>query len=99
LVGGIEAVSGGKMNNVELARKCLERIRDIADRGASSWDPQVVGWALQELSQVLLERTGDNHRYFEPVSAAEIDNLPALYQELDFINGVSEEFTRAARCH
>ena len=86
------------MNNVDLARKCLEVIRDIADRGAASWDPQIVGWALQELSQVLLERTGDEEICFEPVSAAAIENLAALYEELEFINGSSEEFGRPARC-
>jgi len=45
------------MNNVETARQCLRLIRDIADRGAdrgaSSWDPAVVGDALPELRQVM----------------------------------------------
>jgi hypothetical protein len=86
------------MNKVELARKCLERIRDIADRGASSWDPNVVGWALQELSQILFERTGTQDRYFEPVTPAEINDLPALCAELDFVHECSEEFGRPARC-
>ena len=47
---------------VEVARKCLGLIRDIAKRGAASWDPADVGYALQELSQVLLERTGIEDR-------------------------------------
>jgi hypothetical protein len=69
--------------NVEMARKCLGLIRDIADRGASSWDPNTVGYALQELSQVLLERTGTEDRMFEPISAEEIGDLSALYAELE----------------
>jgi len=56
-------------DQVELARKCLGLIRDIADRGASSWDPELVGYALEELSQALLERTGCEDRLFEPVHA------------------------------
>ncbi len=31
---------------VEVARKCLGLIRDIAERGAASWDPADVGYAL-----------------------------------------------------
>jgi hypothetical protein len=42
----------------------------------------VVGYALQELSQVLLDRIGTGERQFEPVSADEIHDLPALYVEL-----------------
>jgi hypothetical protein len=55
--------------NVELARKCLGLIRDIAERGALSWDPDDIGYALQELSQVLLERTGTEEDLARPVSA------------------------------
>jgi hypothetical protein len=70
--------------NVKLARKCLGLIRDIADWGASSSDLSNVGYALQELSQVLLERTGTQDRFFEPIPASEIENLDALYKELEF---------------
>src|ERR1019366_1618653 len=52
------------LRNVEQAKQCLRLIRDIADRGASSWDPRNVGYTLQELSQVLLERTGNEDRVF-----------------------------------
>jgi hypothetical protein len=76
--------------NVETARKCLGLIRDIAARGASSGDPEVIGYALQELSQVLLERTGTEERIFEPVPAGEIENLAALYEELEFVDHASE---------
>ena len=81
------------MNNVELARKCLTMIRDIAERGALSWDPNIVGWALQELTQVLVERTGEQDRLFEPVTAGEIDDLPALYEELTWVEAFSQDFT------
>ena len=78
------------MNNLELARKCLEWIRDTAGRGASSWDPNVIGYALQELSQVLYERTGVQERAFEPVAPDEIYDLPALLEELDFVDSLSQ---------
>ena len=79
--------------DIEMARKCLGLIRDIADRGASSWDPEAVGYALQELSQVLLERTGTEERIFEPVPAGEIENLAALYEELEFVDHCSESIS------
>jgi hypothetical protein len=85
--------------NLELARKCLGLIRDIADRGASSWDPEAVGYALQELSQVLLERTGLGDRIFEPVPAGEIGGLAALYEELEFVDRFSQELCRACKCN
>ena len=52
-----------RTNNMELAKKCLALVRDIAARGASSRNPDHVGYALQELSQVLLERTGTERSY------------------------------------
>jgi hypothetical protein len=58
-----------EQKNTELARRCLALIRDIAERGVLSWDPEHVGYALQELSQVLLERLGIEDRIFEPVPA------------------------------
>jgi hypothetical protein len=77
-----------------LARKCLELIRNIADRGASSWDPELVGYALEELSQVLLERTGCDDRLFEPVNAGQIPDLDRLYEELAFVDGASQDMVR-----
>jgi len=81
--------SGGS-RNVEEAKQCLRLIRDIADRGASSWNPEHVGYALQELTQVLLERTGATERAFDPVPASELADLDALLEELDFVNSCSE---------
>jgi hypothetical protein len=89
----------GKGTNVEMARKCLGLIRDIADRGALSWDPDDVGYALQELSQVLLERTGTQDRIFEPVPAGEIEDLAALYVELDFVDTGSQSLFASHGCH
>ena len=89
----------GSSTNLDLARKCLSLIRDIADRGAMSWDPETVGYALQELSQVLLERTGTEDRIFEPVAAGEIPDLAALYVELEWVNGFSQEFCASHRCN
>ena len=85
--------------NVETARKWLGLIRDIAERGALSWDPDDVGYALQELSQVLLERTGTQDRIFEPVPAGEIEDLAALYAELDFVDTGSQSLFASHGCH
>jgi len=86
---GTRLDSGGS-RNVEEAKQCLRLIRDIADRGASSWNPEHVGYALQELTQVLLERTGATERAFDPVPASELADLDALLEELDFVNSCSE---------
>jgi hypothetical protein len=83
--------------NIDQARRCLALIRDIADRGAWSHDPQIVGYALEELSQVLLERTGCQDRVFEPVSAEVIPNLPALLVELEFVESLITSM-EAIRC-
>jgi hypothetical protein len=85
--------------NVEKARQCLALIRDIADRGASSWDANVVGYALQELSQVLLERTGEDERSFEPIPADEISGLDELRVELEWVDGFSREMSVGQRCN
>jgi hypothetical protein len=37
--------------NVEMARKCLGLIRDIADRGASSWDANTVGFSAKRATE------------------------------------------------
>ena len=85
--------------NVEMARRCLGLIRDIADRGASSWDPGAVGYAIQELSQVLLERTGTEDRIFEPVPAGEIEDLAALHLELEWVDHFSPVVCPRHRWH
>jgi hypothetical protein len=83
--------------NVDEAKQCLRLIRDIAERGANSWNPAHVGYALQELSQVLLERTGVEDRQFEPVSAGELKDLSKLREELEFVNSGSESMAIADR--
>ena len=77
-------------NNIELAKRCLALISDIAGRGACSQNPEHIGYALQELTQVLLERTGNNDRLFEPVPADQIHDLPWLHEELDFVDSLSQ---------
>src|ERR1700689_1781773 len=79
-------------SNIHLARKCLAMIRDIAARGALSPDPEHVGYALQELSQALLERTGTEEVHFIPISATLIGGLDKLYEELDFVDVSSQCF-------
>ncbi len=46
------------VDRIDTARNCLALISAIAARGASSPDPEHVGYALEELTQVLFERTG-----------------------------------------
>jgi hypothetical protein len=86
----IEEEIGGAVRRIEKARACLGKIRDIADRGMRAADPANVGYALQELTQVLCERTGDEERYFEPVDADQIGDLDHLWEELEFVNGCSQ---------
>ena len=45
-----------EQKNTELGRRCLALIRDIADRGAMWWDPELIGYALQELNERLGSR-------------------------------------------
>ena len=78
-------------SNLKRARQCLGLIRDIAARGALTQDPDRVGHALQELTQVLIERTGSQEIYFEPVPATLIEGLDKLYEELDFVNDCSQD--------
>ena len=76
---------------IELARKCLTLISNIAQRGATSESPAQIGYALQELTQVLLERTGRQERLFEPVAADQIPDLSWLNSELELVDGFSQD--------
>jgi hypothetical protein len=76
---------------IELAKTCLRLIGRIAERCARSENPEIIGYALQELSQMLLERTGTQDRVFEPVRADQIDDLTRLYGELDFVDVISSD--------
>ena len=87
-----------EQKNIELGRRCLGLIRDIAERGATSSNAEQVGYALQELSQVLLERTGTQERYFEPEGSLGTDDLKHLYEELDFVDSASQSMVAAHRC-
>lgn len=86
------SITKASKSNVQRAKRCLALIRDIAARGASSQDAEHVGYCLQELSQVLFERTSRQERQFEPVSAVTLSGLEGLEQELDFIDGCSQDF-------
>jgi hypothetical protein len=77
-------------NNIELAKRCLTLISDIAGRGACSQSPEDIGYALQELTQVLVERTGTNNRLFDPIPADEIRDLRWLDEELAFVDSCSQ---------
>ncbi len=77
-------------NNIELAKRCLALISDIAGRGACSQNPEHIGYALQELTQVMVERTGNADRLFEPIPADQIRDLAWLHEELDFVDSLSQ---------
>jgi len=79
-----------------MARRCLSLISEIAGRGARSRDPEQVGYALQELTQVLFERTEQDDRVLEPVASDQIKGLTKLYDELDFVNGCSQDLMASA---
>lgn len=87
---------GGRDSN-ELARRWLRLISEIASRGARSGDPGQIGYALQELTQVLFERTGQDERVFEPVLPDQIGDLRKLHLELDFVNDAAQDLTASAR--
>ena len=74
---------------IDTARKCLTMITRIASRGAASDNPLDIGYALEELSQVLFERTGSEERIFEPVSANQIRDLDRLLDELRLVDSFS----------
>jgi hypothetical protein len=78
----------------ELAKQCLELISRIAARGAEAHNPEHVRYALQELRQVLLERSGDDDRIFDVEISPPVDELRHLLGELAFVDGCSEEFGR-----
>lgn len=78
-------------DNNEVARKCLRLISEIADRGARAQDPDQMGYALQELTQVLFERTGNDDRVFEPVSPSELKGLRELHTELEWVNCFAQD--------
>jgi hypothetical protein len=78
-------------DRIELAKKCLRLIAQIAERCARSQNPETIGYAIQELSQVLLERTGTEERVFEPVDADQLHDLRRLYGELDFVDVSSSD--------
>jgi hypothetical protein len=67
--------------NVELAKKCLRLVRDIATRGVSARDDGQVVYAIQELSQVFAERAGADDRIFDAESAADLGDLSGLHED------------------
>ncbi len=76
---------------IALAKKCLVLISWIASEGARSNNPEHIGFALQELSQILFERTGNLDRIFPAISADEITDLNTLYAMLDVVAGFTED--------
>ena len=59
----IEAFPSTPSIRVELAKRCLLFIRDIAGRAISSGNPADIGYALQEISQTLLYRCSAVERF------------------------------------
>jgi hypothetical protein len=73
-------------SNLAQAKRCLALIGYIAARAAISENPDHVGYALQELSQVLLERTGTERICFED----QIGGLEVFQEELDWVDCSSQ---------
>jgi hypothetical protein len=86
--------SAFKQKNIELGWRCLALIRDIADLGASSCDPEMAGHLLQELRQVLLERLGCEDTELPPVSAGLLTELACLYEQLLWVLDLSRGISR-----
>lgn len=74
---------------IATAKECLSLISRIAGRGSSSNRPESISYALEELSQVLVERTGTEERVFEPVTADQIRDLDWLLDELGLVDSFS----------
>ena len=91
----------GGATQVDLARKCLLLIGDIAIRGACSLTPDHIGYALRGLSQLLVERNLSQDGVVEPNSAHQIHNLNWLHAELDVIDSFSQCMETAEHdcCH
>lgn len=77
--------------NIDLGQRCLALIRDIADRGASSSDPDFIGYSIQELRQVLSKTGNADEVRFLPVPPCEIHDLPHLIEELLFVDCSSRD--------
>jgi hypothetical protein len=69
-------------DSTELARKCLRLIRDIAHAGSCAQSPNDVGTALEDVSQIIFERTGIKGQFFAPTSPDCIPDLHTLYDQL-----------------
>jgi hypothetical protein len=49
---------------------------------------------MQELSQVLFERSGSEEILFEPMEVDEMSNLESLLEELDVVDASSQSMSR-----
>jgi hypothetical protein len=81
-------------NEMEMAKQCLELIARIAARGAYAHNQEHFIYALQELRQVLLERSGSDERIFDPERLPPMDELRYLRGELAFMDSCSQELGR-----
>jgi hypothetical protein len=73
------------MNNLKLAQKCLELIRDMAEFAGASSDPDLTLRALDGLSQVLFERSGYHDDPFRADRLEQLTDLPDLLRQLGFL--------------
>src|SRR5258708_39960148 len=80
-------------SKVKRAKQCLLLIRDAAGRAAGSDDPEHMGYVIEELSQVMFERTGSDDRLFEPQRAELIVGLDKLHEELAWVDSCSQDLT------
>src|ERR1700728_2420288 len=78
--------------NITLARKCLELIRDIAARAVSAEDPRHLSCALQDLTEVLT--SGIEERRVDEFPISVIADLEGLFKGLDTVNYNSLQMAR-----
>src|ERR1700683_1743713 len=90
------AVRDRGSDKMELANEWLWLLSDIAKCGARSQDPVQVEFALQELSRLLIERTGTEEILFEPSEAQRMISLEKLLENLEFVDPLSRELPDAS---
>jgi len=81
-----KAVDSERLAVMELAKKCLGRISDIASRGARSKDARCVGGALIFLSTTLSEYVAYREKLRAPGLRDWLPGLRDLDSELDIID-------------
>ena len=84
----IKELTGDRLVAVELTKKCLERIREMAESGVQSSDALHVGHTLIYLTATLTEHATNQEEVEAPDLSDRIAGLHKLESELDMIERV-----------